>query len=387
MRISKRHRNTKDVDNKSNKLFSKTLASVLALVTALSPISFHSDTVFLANTSDIAHHETYFMPTHFISDSGSILVTSHLPQSQQSLIGNSVNLINLDVSLAFDPHDILLTHWQLVHDTSNHVVNSGSFDSIRVPQTSQPDIDSDVEVDVPPVDIEYPTTDIDTNVDGGADLDSGHSDNEITSDNEAEDYPDLEDGEYNEDVSYEPNFLYSDTYIENAIIDRYSINLNESITEGRGYETSNFPELNDSYIEDIEEVYNYVNTSLPHNITYNIDNVQLEDAGYYSLIIFYTVNGSEFYFKVGPFILELEWDNELSSSIGIELVNFSSPYAIRYVSAGGNTSMAIRNDGTLWGWGSNDRRLLGFWAANDHHNRPVHTNLKTNHPEYVILDI
>jgi hypothetical protein len=90
-------------------------AFVLALVMTFSSVAFSNEAVF-ASTADTGFDETSFIPEHFQSDSGIVLVESRTPRTQEARLGSQVNIIDLNVSLATAPEEALLTHWQVLHN-------------------------------------------------------------------------------------------------------------------------------------------------------------------------------------------------------------------------------------------------------------------------------
>jgi len=131
------------------------LAAILAFIMAFSSITFPASTAFASTGYPILEQ---FSNEH-------ILVTSHTSRDQQALVGETVNLINFDVSLAVDSEYALLSHWVIMHGID--IVNSGTFKTMQIPQESHPYIREDV--DTPPVGNDPPTVDRGTDADNSTD--------------------------------------------------------------------------------------------------------------------------------------------------------------------------------------------------------------------------
>jgi len=292
------------------KMRKKFIAMFLVLIMLLSSVPA------MAFGNDVENFVVQFFGNEHIS------VLAFTPSTQHATIGDNLKLIDLGVSIIGEPNEVLLLRYEISHD--GWFVGGAEF---PVSVTS-------------PAAISVVATP--TNITATADT---------------------------ETVSYAPH-LYP---LDEAHQDEHSPSI-ELSTYNTGADSFDETQL----INEPDAVYStLVNSFDEYNIIHEISFVETTDAGIYEVSIHYIANGVERVFTTAPFILEV--DGGLDVFAGLMPLNFASPFAMRYVAAGLQTGMAIRNDGTLWGWGRNSGQMLGIGGGpNVSQNRPVQIGTATN---------
>ena len=269
-----------------------------------------------------------------------ILVTSFTPLEQEVLAGDMVNLIDLEVSLADLENQVLLYSYEILHD--GMIVGGNPFPKEEIPILEVPVLDKE---DLPPPEELPDLPEIGNNGDN-EDLDEGDlpiNDNDDIDDIDyIDDNDDIDDIDYINDIDdneypgedYDEDYLdvVDEGYLEDGYSsegyggypiddDTYDFEYGQSMPELDGFFAEKLITYPGAYFESVRflmlgdhlpGVIDYypsqqlVNPFSSYNIYHTIQNIQLEDAGDYSVVIHYVVDGIERVLEIGPFLLVVE---------------------------------------------------------------------------------